>query len=67
MTQLQLFPNDWKVFALSLSHEQLDNLYARGYDDVYYALCEIRKLIHRSEAEQRFFEKKLNKLYEHLN
>jgi hypothetical protein len=67
MTQLQLFPNDWKTFALSLSSDQLQKLYERGYDDVYYALREIRSLIHKSEAEQKYFERKLNKLYEHLN
>jgi hypothetical protein len=67
MQQLELFPNDWKTFAMSISSDQLEKLRERGYSDVWFTLHEIRRLVIRAEAEQNYFERKLNKLYKQLN
>ena len=67
MQQLELFPNDWKTFAMLISSDQLAKLYERGYHDVWLALREIRSLVLKAEAEQNYFERKLNKLYKQLN
>jgi hypothetical protein len=67
MQQLELFPNDWKTFAMSISRDQLAKLYERGYHDVWLALNEIRNLVLKAEAEQNYFESKLKKLYKQLN
>ena len=65
--QLQLFPNDWKTFAMSISRKQLDDLRDCGQDDIYYVLTEIRKLTRMAEASNRQFERRIETVLRYLD